>query len=270
MCHSQIELERYFTGDLPEAEARRVRSHVDGCAECREALARLEGDKIRFLNVYPFEDFAKKARVKVGRSFAHKIAEFFRTPWTLQLYGGAAMVTALLLLMIPVHFASKHADDAEDGVRYKGPSAVSEAAEMSGASMSFLRMRDGEITPGSVSDTYREGDKLQFIYKHDAKHYAALFSIDNSGLISYYTEMVGYVSVPADSGSDLTFPASVVLDDSAGEELIVAILSESPVVKEDIVGLVKLAAGGDFSDLGKVETALLEVGGVVTFRLKKE
>jgi hypothetical protein len=147
-------------------------------------------------------------------------------------------------------------------------------------------MRDGEIKIGNINDIFKEGDRLQIVYSHPKEHHAALFSIDNNGLISFYTNKVGYndddntdendiCSVPADSGVDISFPSSIVLDGTGGEELIVILVSDRPIIAEDVRGVIRRLSKDDYSDLSKTENALRRDGldphtSVSSMRIRKE
>ena len=43
---SWLRLERYALADLDRAASAAVRTHLDGCAACRAALASIEGDAV--------------------------------------------------------------------------------------------------------------------------------------------------------------------------------------------------------------------------------
>jgi hypothetical protein len=247
---SKIDLERCFTGDLSGDEAGRVSRHAEECAECGSALAELEAERRRFLNVHPFEDLALKTGGAQNRPAAASAPKRFigaaGAPW------GAVAVVALLLMAVPVATVV-YKSSPKDEIRYKGVSGVSGAS----GEMSLLRMRDGEITVGGVNDIFREGDRLQVVYSHTEKHFAALFSVDNNGAISFYTgEAEGVCSIPADPGSDLTFPSSIALDGALGEELVVMLASDAPVTAAAVREWVRGSSGGDYRDLSKIENAL--------------
>jgi hypothetical protein len=268
---SKIDLERYFAGDLPGEDAGRVSRHAEECAECGRALAELEAERRRFLNVHPFEDLA------LGRGSVQKRLPAVSTPKRfIGLAGapwGAVAVVALLLMVVPVATVV-YKSSPKDGIRYKGVSGISGASE----EMSFLRMRDGEVKTGSVSDIFREGDRLQVVYSHAEKHFAALFSVDNNGVISFYTgeaDGEGVCSIPADSGGGLTFPSSIVLDGARGEELVVMLVSDLPATAVGVREWVRKSSGDDYRDLSKIEDALrknrlIPGARVSSMRIRKE
>jgi hypothetical protein len=262
---SRIDLERYFTGDLTGDDAGRVGLHAAECAECGRALAELEAERRRFLNVHPFEDLAFARKRPATVPAPKRVIGIAGAPW------GAVAVVALLLMVVPVATVV-YKSSPKDGIRYKGVSGISGASE----EMSFLRMRDGEVKTGSADDIFREGDRLQVVYSHTEKHFAALFSVDNNGVISFYTgEAEGVCSIPSDPGSDLTFPSSIVLDGARGEELVVMLVSDLPAAAADVRAWVRESSGGDYSDLSHIESALrrnspIPGARVSSMRIRKE
>jgi hypothetical protein len=139
-------------------------------------------------------------------------------------------------------------------------------------------MRDGEVRLGSPAETYRAGDRLQVIYSYPKSHHAALFSVDNAGTLSFYTGGEGgnsQCSVPADSGNDLTVQSSIVLDDARGEELVVMLISNTPVLSNNVGDAVRRLSKGNYADLSSIEDGLRRGGlgsgvSVSSVRIKKE
>jgi len=309
-----IELERYFAGELGGADAERIGRHVIGCAECGARLAELEADRRRFLNLHPFEEFARCNGVvkNVGNRYDNinninildnikkvnriNILNNIRKVNKINILNnninvnkkrfagwagapgryGVIFAAAVTLMLVPVALTTyRHKPPVDDvnlessaagGIRYKGVERLS-----------FMLMRDGEVRLGSPAEAYRAGDGLQIIYSYPKSHHAALFSIDNAGTVSFYASGAGnsVCSVPADSGSDLAFPSSIILDDSRGEELVVMLIFESPVSAEKVSNAVRRLSGGNYGDLSGIEDRLRigEFGAdvsVSSVRIKKE
>jgi len=271
-----IELGRYFAGELGGADAERVRLHTAECAECGAGLAELEAERRRFLNLHPFEEFARSRGIVKSIGNANNKKRF--TEWMGAPLGryGVVFAAAAALMLVPLalttYLRKSPADDnyiespAVGGIRYKGAERLS-----------FMLMRDGETRLGSPLEAYRAGDKLQVIYSYPKSHHAALFSVDNAGTVSFYANGAGdsLCSVPADSGSDLAFPSSIVLDDSRGEELVVMLISGAPVSAERVSDVVRRLSKGNYADLPGIEDKLRRGGlgrgvSVSSVRIKKE
>ena len=286
-----IELERYFAGELGGADAERVRRHIGGCAECGAALAGLEAGRVSFLNAHPFEEFARRKKLVKDNSGVHiNISNVNMSDWIRNVNKkifagrlnpsgayGVIFAVVLLLMFVPIDlttYLNKSSNDIESsavgggGIRYKGPDRLA-----------FMLMRDGEVRPGSPTEVYRAGDRLQVIYSYPKRHHAALFSVDNAGTLSFYTgggEGGNLLcSVPADSGSDLTVKSSIVLDDARGEELVVMLISNTPVLSKNVGDAVKRLSKGNYGDLSNIEDGLRRGGlgigvSVSSVRIKKE
>jgi hypothetical protein len=284
-----MELERYFAGELGGADAERVKQHVEGCAECGAVLVGLEAGRISFLNAHPFEEFARCKRLDKNYSNFHiNISNINMTDWIMNVkkkifFGrlnpsgayGIIFAVVLVLMFVPLALTTywnkssmdENTSSVGGDIRYKGLDRLA-----------FLLMRDGEVRLGSSTEIYRAGDRLQVIYSYPKSHHAALFSVDNAGTLSFYTGGEGgnsICSTPADSGSDLAVKSSIVLDDSRGEELVVMLISETPVLSKKVGDVIKRLSKWNYSDLSRIEDGLRRGGlggnvSVSSVRIKKE
>ncbi|MFP4164088.1 MAG: anti-sigma factor family protein [Chitinispirillaceae bacterium] len=235
------ELERYFVGELDEEHAARIRKHAQSCPECSRYLENLEAERIRFLNLHPFEEFAGKeeAASRKGVSIS----------WIPKSLHAPAAVVAFVMLFAPIALITYNLATPGSSYRYKGNS-----------SLTFHYKRDGLVHKGVPSDTFQQGDQLQIQYSSESKQFVSLFSVDNQGAVSFYhpDQLSPFCSMPTDTGNSLSYPASILLDETEGEELIVVLLSETPVKTDEVIAWVRRSAQKSFSDLSKLEKKLSE------------
>ncbi|MFP4013637.1 MAG: anti-sigma factor family protein [Chitinispirillaceae bacterium] len=235
------ELERYFVGELEGEQAAQIREHARNCPECSRYLQELETERIRFLNVHPFEEFAGEEKVTTSKS--NKVS------WIPRAIQAPVAVVAFLMLLAPLAIVTHQLVTPDKQYRYKGKS-----------DLTFFYKRNGLVQKGVPSDTFYQGDQLQIHYPSDRKQFVSLFSVDNLGAVSFYhpDQMSPFCSIPTDTGSSVAYPASIFLDNAEGEELVVVLLSPNPVKTDEVIGWVRSIAGRDFSDLSKLEKVLHE------------
>ncbi|MEO6097582.1 MAG: hypothetical protein ABIW76_18780 [Fibrobacteria bacterium] len=214
---NRVQVERYFLGEALGGEKSTIRTHMDGCPECRGHMATLENDKRAYLIAHPFREFAAKYLDEGG-------AESRRASATKWLPAFAGIAACLALVPMVMHYNGGAAPVREDGVRTKG-----------GTVLEYYVKRGETITPGSTTEPYRTGDELQFVYATDVHPFVTLASIDVRGHVTLYNAEGGKSpSVAAEPGGKQSLPFAVTLDDSPGAEFFVMIYSPGPLAGEAV------------------------------------
>jgi hypothetical protein len=239
--HPKLNIERYSADDLDAAQSRIVEEHCSICPSCNAYLAQLQLEKKHFLNVHPFSEFAKKISPQAGRSALPKLSDLLWRPVLVPVYG----IIALALVALPT-ISFVNSQRASSDIAYKGA-----------ASLSFLCSRDGNITQGNPLDTFKAGDHIQVLYSSSREQNVALVSIDSKGTISFYQDGQNeYCSIKTPKGQNLSYPSSIVLDASTGQELVVALLSRNPLKAEAVRQLILKALGTDVVRLDSLASRL--------------
>jgi hypothetical protein len=210
-------LERFFAGELDEQASGEVRTHLKTCDECSNYLRTLNSEKELHLLKHPYRQWAG-SHVQVAKpSIWEAVIEWVRRPALFPVYGLA------LVLCVAVPVLILHQD--ETAVSFKGDSGLS-----------FIFKRDGVINEGTTKDLYRAGDQIQIRYSCLRDHFAGLISIDNKGTVSTYQPQSagGMLTVEVKGSNECTFPQSIILDNSAGAELIVLLIADKPMSVDDI------------------------------------
>ena len=80
------------------------------------------------------------------------------------------------------------------------------------------------------------GDRVQVFYSSDREQYVSLLSIDETGVVSFYhpDQSSENCSVLTRRGEGIAFEGSILFDIVSGNELVVAVFSESPLKTEDV------------------------------------
>ncbi|MDG5816698.1 zf-HC2 domain-containing protein [Chitinispirillales bacterium ANBcel5] len=240
----KLKLQLFFTGELQGDEEREIKNHLQHCEKCKAYLKELEAERKRFLNTYPFEDLAQN-RKKNPVKLPLKKRRFLAYPSPLML---PAALILLLLVWIPVYMVNDSSSD-ETLFRYKGDSAA----------LQFLYKRDGAIERGHRDMLFKAGDRIQILYSSlENASYVTLLSVDNLGTISFYhpNQDSDTCSVLAETGADQLFPSSIILDENAGQELIVLLYSSTPQEVDSVREWVQIEAAENYADLARLKTRL--------------
>ena len=215
MKHSlpkSYQIDRYFTGDLSAQESKELESHFEECQVCFNYLQTLRREKNEFLAAHPF-------------SSVFRVRGSERVPWyqfAIKIWSKPVLVPVFAVLVavaIGLPLLQGTGKVRED-VLFKGQS-----------SLSFIYKRDGVVRDGELSELFYANDQIQIRYSSSKEQYIALISIDSRGTVSFYhpDEQSRFCSIQTGTGSNLSFPGSIILDDAEGAELIIAVFSSAPL-----------------------------------------
>ena len=237
---SKLDIERYFTGELPETEIARVEQAMDNQPELKEYYQELQGDKNVFLAKHPYRDFIKGTQRRTVSPLT-KVFQWFSVPRPVWI------AVPLVLVLGVAYFFQQHPHLVHNdgpGIRYKSPVALD-----------FLVRRNGEVQPGTTDDIYQAGDAVQFLYTANQFKYIALLSVDQSGKLSFYSPQ-NAASLPAKSGDSQPFPHSVELDAAPGGELFIALFTQQALSREEAAKTLGLSSPKDRSGIQQIRKRL--------------
>jgi hypothetical protein len=220
----KLDLERLVGGELDREQAETVRHHCASCSDCSSYIAQLQAEKADFLQKHPFSSFTR----------AH--AAVIRLPWYRNIFSGTlrpALVTAgavLLVTLAVIPLVNTNTRKNDDRIRFKGA-----------PSLSFIYRRNGTTAPGTLSGRYRGGDRIQITCPATRYRFTCLLSVDMQGTVSFYhpESEAAWCSVPSQPGVSFVFPGSIVLDDTPGAELVVALFSMDPLPTSAVTGWIE-------------------------------
>ncbi len=236
----RVRVERHFLGEILGEEKLALNLHLESCQKCRDLMSTLENERRNYLIVHPFREFAAK---KLPAQSLGKRSRF--SGWLPISVGALAC-----LMILPV--LEKRLEQS----RGIAPGVVGEALPKNAGSESalggvrskgnpileFYCKRDGVVHEGRVSEEFRAGDELQFVYTADSAAYVTLASIDAGGIVSLYRaagEKIK-VSLEAKPGNRQVLPFAVTLDASTGSELFVMVYSAKPLLSDSLESWLKL------------------------------
>ncbi|MBN1307826.1 MAG: DUF4384 domain-containing protein [Chitinispirillaceae bacterium] len=216
-------LERYVGGELGDADRREVQRHLDACPDCSLLAAQLESERTEFLQRHPFSSFTRAHAAVITLPWYRTFLTVATRPALVPVYG----VVLLLFAVVPLYFTGKHDNDT---VRFKGAPVLS-----------FIYQRGGIVNEGSVTMRFRAGDRIQVTYSLSRSRHVTLMSIDIRGTVSFYhpEQQAATCSVISEAGSQRAFPGSIVLDETPGEELVVALFSDTALTTAEVASWAK-------------------------------
>lgn len=229
-------LEQYFADELEENDAQKVREHLDICHECESYLKSLKENEKKFLKEHPFNQWAAN-NVKVSViPWYQQFWDFIYKPVLLPAYG-AVIICCIIFPLISIQ-------NQNSEITFKGNE------------LTFMYQRDGVVSPGKRSDLFADGDQIQVLYSYPKSHFVGMLSIDNEGTVSFYhpEKSSPIMTVESQGGNALSFPGSIILDNTKGSELIIILIAEKPMITNDV----EIWANNLFSDsrtIGEMEKA---------------
>lgn len=222
-------VERLHAGDLPPAEAERVRGRL----EAEGGLGRLDAlqaDDARFRETHPpgpsLASISSRARAIAPPRQRRRL--LIAVPATL----AAAAAVTVLAVWTPGF--------GPDDVRMKGPTAHLEVFRRQPSS-DPERLRDGAAA--------RAGDVLQLSVVVAGRAHAAVISIDGRGAVTRHWPESGPVAGALEGGDAVPLPHAYQLDDAPGFERFFLVTASRPFDVEVVLEAGRrLAASGRARD----------------------
>jgi Putative zinc-finger/Domain of unknown function (DUF4384) len=200
-CLSAFRLDRWMMGELPPPDAQAVKEHLAGCATCTETVAGMRAvrDEVRILPLPSIPGMAPSPRPRTTR---------------LVLGGLAVALAASLVVALQ-------------------PEAPLERPKGSGVALGMYVQHGDEVRRAGPGEFVSPGDAVRFSITTPVPSYVAVLSLDPSGRASvYFPEGGRTVRVPA--GPEVPLPLGTRLDQTVGEERLLALFCTAPVELEPV------------------------------------
>lgn len=204
-CISELQVDRYFGGELTSSQRAAFELHVQRCERCAARRDALGSERAEFLTRVPSWEALHKPRMRARA----------RWPWL----GGAALTlaaAAVVLLMVPFD------QPGAPGIRLKGRPSIN-----------LYVKRDGRVTRASSGDAFIAGDLLRVTYSSRQPVYLALLQRDSAGVVVQYPAGAAHTAL-VQGGRDVALDFSILLDANAGAEQLVALFCDRPTELEPV------------------------------------
>jgi hypothetical protein len=254
--HTPRHLLETLAVDQDPSHAPDARRHVAECEACTSRLAEIARARAEYLAAYPAEDFVRQVAARAeraGRAAStgdRSNVDTGRRRWLGGLGGLALAVAGIALYVIPSR-------QAPDEIRLKG-----------GVSWSVVAQRGTRTWAISEGETLKPGDRLAFAYSLSQDRYLVLLGIDDAGTVVQYGPEEAPLRLARGQGR---VPFAIELDARPGEEQLVALFSQTPVVDVTAAKRALAAAAVTARDQNRNLTAadLKLSAEIVTFGFKK-
>ncbi len=217
-------LERLVAGDLPAAQAARIRAQLEERGELARASALAESNRA-ILEAHPPALVAAEVHRRLTTAAPARARASARRWWGSLALGGAAAALLLLPLLpwplLPWPSAEPAAEptaSGAEGVRLKGlePHLVLYKKTVSGA----VRLH----APARAAP----GDVVQLAYVAAGRRYGAIASIDSTGAVTLHLPESGGAAVPLAPQSETPLPHAFELDHAPGSERFLFVTADRP------------------------------------------
>ncbi|MCP3103876.1 DUF4384 domain-containing protein [Myxococcus sp. K15C18031901] len=232
---SEWTLRRLRAGELPAADAARIRTHVAGCEACGATLRALEQEQAGFEAALSFEHFEAGVRRAEERQRATRPGLPRR--WV----GPAVALAASVLVMV---LARPLLSQERGWDRSKGSDTQAELRIGGGPGP----QREARVDAPEALDS---GERVMLGYKAGTHRYVAAVSVDAIGEVTALHPESGQ-SAPVEPGDAMQWLPGSWEFTGSGVERVVLVLSDEPLAVETLVEAARGAfmnANGDLEHL---------------------
>ncbi len=219
--HNRLTLAAFTAGDLSQEEVDVVRSHLESCVECKEALAQLRHN----IDDYRTRDDEHRAALRarlVSEAAARTGANERTTGWWRWVAVAAAIAVAVV-----ASWPDPTPPETPATV-YKGTLGVDVVA-----------LHDGEQQRVTDGARLFEGDALRFVLTTGEPGFATVLSVDGSETVTGFYPEDGVADPMRLEAGRHELPGSVVLDDVLGKEHLVVAWSRARFDREPLHGTIR-------------------------------
>jgi hypothetical protein len=212
---SMLALDAFAINAVSSDARAQAEAHLASCATCRAqatAAQRMRAELPPYLRVRALEAVRRK-RTGLSRIFLL-----------------APLALAVLVIVLRLRGGAPAGDD----LAVKG-----------GPVLQLYALRDRQVFEVIDGTMLAAGDEIRFAVTPAGATHVLVASIDGSGHVTIYVPYDGTHSAEIEPEGRSELPGSIVLDDAAGPERVVAVFSMAPIAAADVEAeLRKRFAGG--------------------------
>lgn len=212
---SRLQLDRYATGELTDAERAAIEAWLADHPEGRAHLADVEAatSKVRPLDAARIRRDTLQV-LPEAPAIPHPANRPF--PWRMVV--GVAIAMAALLLLVPRLLGERVDDPETHGIRFRGAGVLT------------LHVLDGAALVPWAGQALGEGATVGFRVAPGEHDRVVLLSVDGAGTVTVFYPAPGEVPEALPGGvADVSLPLTVTLDAAPGPEVFVAAFDADPV-----------------------------------------
>lgn len=212
---TDLTLERYRLGELPEPRLRKLRQALDEDAELRARLQALERSDAELRQQYPPAWMARRIRLRAEAAPAasRRAAFHVKRGWLLRLWPVPVAAVALLAV-VPALLRS-------------GPSE-SERTKGEVAGLQLFRRTATGTEALADSAVAGQGDLVQIVYRALGRPYGVILSVDGRGTVTVHLPGEGKIAARLRQEEPDTLAFAYELDGTPGWERFYLIATDHP------------------------------------------
>lgn len=262
---SDAQLERYRLGELPDAEAARIRRALMEDADARARLAAIEKSDAEILEEHPPAQMAALIRAGLAISEATAPARPAQArPWLLRAAPLGALGALAVILAVAVGrplLVDTRPDAGEsDVVRLKGltPRLV------------LFRKTAGGGEALADGATAHPGDVVQVAYQAAGRRFGVIVSVDGRGAVTLHLPKTAGKAAALAAGGPIVLDTAYELDDAPRWERFYLTVSDAPFDTTSVVEAVRRSVAVQGGDAAVPRLDLPEALIQSVFLLRKE
>lgn len=241
-------------------------AHIEGCSVCCEYVEELRVQRTRFLAARPSERFLGQMEERMGESgFLSRLSGWICPRSSARRVVPVAAAALAVVLGIAVYSLPR----SEEGVETKLNLDNCVVVRGSGLSFHLYVSRNGEAAhPADPDEPMRGGDVLRFGVRSDTPGYVYIANLDDRGRTSMYDPLQGASPKHVAAGARTVLDESIALDEFIGEELIVAVVSETKLAPKTVLDALTAAYAAAGGSIQRIDD--IDIDGRVAFhRIRK-
>lgn len=240
-CLSDLQIDRWHTGECTANEADGHRRHLASCPGCAARVASIKRfTDTRGATLPGFEELIARAEDMAESategprpdSSAHVAVSRRARLWLMAPVLAAALALVWLL-------PARHSERDSTGV--SGPPSGPQERRKGTTQLGAFVQRGGDMFAIASGDAVYPDDALQLVYSAADAMYLAVLGRDGSGRASVYFAADGRAAAIA-AGHDQTLPHSIVLDDTPGDEVFFALFCTEPAELREYIDALNVGA----------------------------
>jgi hypothetical protein len=231
-CPSDLALDRYRLSELPDPRRLELEEHIDRCDRCKQRLQEQEAESTAFGQRMNIPNLAVDALQREEQRPRRWWRTLSRSRW-MAAFAATAVAVLLAVVFVPRLDRQRHGRSLDPGAGYR----------IKGSFSVRLHVKRGERQwTAGAEDQFQAGDNIRFVVNTQNPGYLYIVGIDASRTVTLYEPYGDDAPRMYRPGSRQVVPGAIELDETLGDERILALLCESRLDPDRVRTAAKAAA----------------------------
>jgi hypothetical protein len=215
---SDITLERYLLGELPDREMAETKRVLEEDEESRARFRALKRSNREILDQYPPDFMGRQIQSRLDRQDEQSSKKGFFTPWPMAAFMGAAAATLLLLAFLPPELITSRPVENVSTEQIKGH----------GPNLKLYRKTPDGSEALKDGARAHPGDVIRIGYQAAGHPYGVIVSVDGRGAATLHLPDGGNRSARLQNQGQVLLDFALELDNAPGWERYYFVTSDAP------------------------------------------